>query len=197
MSDNKFNEIWNDKKKRSRLNYAIFFIILGILFIVNNLNSASGEGKYPPDYYKLKRSANQDAPKFTLKDLNDNEVSLENYKDKIVILNFWSYSNINSQKMVDELKQLKEKYKESDVEILALSIDELKNGSFEKLKDYSLSKEINYLVLRCSQITSNKYGNVKEVPVTYVIKKDGKIYTRYDNWTPKSLLERDINLLSK
>ena len=196
-SENKLKEIWNDKKKRSKLNYTIFFTILGILFIVNNLNSESGEGNYPPDYYKLKNSANQEAPKFTLKDLNDEDVNLENFQGKVVILKFWSVLSEGSQKMAKDLIQLKEKYKDSDFEILALSIDELSNNSFDEVKKYAELNGINYPVLRCNQITSNKYGNVKEVPVTYIIKKDGKIYTRYDNWTPRSILERDINLLLK
>lgn len=194
-NESKIKEIMSDKKKRGRVYWTIFLFVLAVLFVVNNINSEEKPGPYPPDYLKLKRSANQTAPGFTLNSTENSEISLETYKEKIVLLKFWDMESNTSLKMIPDLIKLKEKFNESDFEVVSISLDKLKNGNSEELAAYVKSKGINYPVLTCDELTSKKYGNVKETPVVYMIKKDGTIYTRYDGWTPYSILERDVSLL--
>jgi len=194
-SKNKLKEIMNDKKKRGRVYWGIFLFILAILFVVNNINSEEKPGPYPPDYWKLKRSANQLAPAFTLNSIENKKVTLEDYKDKVVLLQFWDTGCRTSKKMVTALIKLKENFKNKSFEILSVSLDTFKNTPAEKVKTFAKENRINYPVLIGDEITNRKYGTVSKTPVIYMIKKDGIIYTRYDDWMPYSILERDVKLL--
>lgn len=193
----KLKEIMSDKKKRGRVYWVIFVVILAILFVVNNISSEEQPGPYPPDYWKLKRSANQSAPAFTLNSVENKEINLEDYKDKVVLLQFWKTDCGTSQKMIPTLRKLKEKFADKSFEIVSITLDKNEDGSAEAVKNYAKEADINYPVLIGDELTSRKYGNVSKTPVIYMIKKGGIIYTRYDDWMPYSILERDVTILLK
>ena len=63
---------------------------------------------YNPHMEKQKQlQLNQEAPNFTLLDLNGNTHSLQDYKEQIVILNFWSaecpWSHRSDEKIIRHL----------------------------------------------------------------------------------------------
>jgi thiol-disulfide isomerase/thioredoxin len=65
------------------------------------------------------------APDFSLKDLNEEEIKLSNFKDKeIVILVFWATRCPYCLKEIPALKKIDEEYKDKGVKILALNIKE-------------------------------------------------------------------------
>ena len=69
---------------------SILFIILGVGFIFGPRNSVSAadDPMAAAGIYRLIEKPN--APDFTLEDVEGNPVRLEDFKDKIVLLFFWT-----------------------------------------------------------------------------------------------------------
>lgn len=128
------------------------------------------------------------APDFTLKDMDGNEVSLSDYKGKIVILNFWEvsckYCKLEMPEFNELNKQLKE---EKDAVILAVDSQE----SHETVNDYITSEGIGLKVLldEDGSIT-NKYVpyGIEGFPTTFIINSDGSFYTYILGATDKKTL---------
>ena len=65
-----------------------------------------------------------DAPTVSLKDVNDGDVNLQQYKGKVVLVNFWATWCAPCKSEIPLLIGLHEKYGSRGFEILGLSMDE-------------------------------------------------------------------------
>ena len=125
------------------------------------------------------------APDFTLEDVDGKNVSLSDYRGKIVFLNFWATW---CQYCVMEMPDLEEVHQEfskgNDAVILTVNSDKDpdmvrkfmdKNGlTLPVLMDYT--DEVNWM-----------YG-VSGIPVTYIIDRDGYAYGRIPGMTDKNTI---------
>lgn len=159
------------EKQRSRLYTIIFFVVVGILFIINNSADDTKQGPYPPNY-------NQ----------NQGELlKLEDLKGKVILLDFWATWCPPCREGIPDLVLLKEKYKNMDVEIIGISVDAItRNGATATdvipfMKNY----KINYPIVRSDEITINSFGNIRSIPTSFLIDKDGNIVARYEGVVSK------------
>ncbi len=114
-------------------------------------------------------------PDFTLKDLEGNEVSLSDYKGKIVILNFWAvWCKYCIEEMPDFNKLDKELSEAGDAEILAVNVQE----PYDTVNDYITKNGIDLKVIldEDGAISSGIFG-INSYPTTFVVNKDGSLYT--------------------
>ena len=75
------------------------------------------------------------APSFTLKDINDNDVSLSSYKGKVIIVNFWATWCKPCQEEMDDLESAYKKNNDNGLVILGVDVREEKKDVLEFLKD--------------------------------------------------------------
>ncbi|MEK6657188.1 MAG: redoxin domain-containing protein, partial [Nitrospirota bacterium] len=75
-------------------------------------------------------SIGETAPDFNLKDLEGKDVSLKDFKGKVVFINFWATWCSPCKKEFPELNKFYETYKDNDLVVLAVNSD-LKKGSVE------------------------------------------------------------------
>lgn len=113
------------------------------------------------------------APNFTAKDLSGNSVSLSGLSGRIVVLEFWATWCPPCRSSVPELIALQDKYRDRNVTVLAVSVDEGRNLS-AKVQDFTKENKINYTVLLGTEAITRAY-KVKNIPVLFVIDKTGKI----------------------
>jgi thiol-disulfide isomerase/thioredoxin len=66
--------------------------------------------------------AQEKAPDFTVKDLSGNEVSLKDYRGRIVLLDFWATWCVPCRTSIPELVELRKKYKSKEWVIFGLPI---------------------------------------------------------------------------
>jgi peroxiredoxin len=111
-----------------------------------------------------------EVPDFSLPLVGGEELTLSDYKGRVVFLNFWATW---CPYCVDEragLQALYEKYREQGLEIIAVSIDQ---GDIEKVKKFVDERELTFLnVHDKSSKTSLEYG-VRGVPATIFIDPSG------------------------
>ena len=125
------------------------------------------------------------APDFSLENDKGEKVTLQDYKGKVIFIDFWFDACVPCQQMFERLKPLKAQYAgNKDLVFLCVSIDE--KGVWKKAKDkvqaehlYTNNKGRYHPVLR-------DY-NVDGYPTIYIIGKDGLVFDEAPSGYPELL----------
>lgn len=132
--------------------------IIGIIFLMISLVSFSNSAK---------------APNFNLKDQYGVVHSLENYKGKVIFLNFWATWCPPCKKEMPDIENIYKEYGENKKDMVILGVNSEKENEVKKfLKDkgYTFPTVIdeNSEVMR-------KYF-IQAFPTSFVIDKEGNVY---------------------
>jgi peroxiredoxin len=131
------------------------------------------------------------APDFALKDLDGKTIKLSDYRGKIVIVNFWAtwcqYCNLE---MPDLNKLSSELEKEDDAVLLAVDVQE----SADTVRKYLKSNKFGLKVLLDEDGEVTQRYSVSGFPTTFVINRDGFVYTYNVGATDKQSL---LDILDK
>ena len=123
------------------------------------------------------------APDFTLRNLNGNLEGLNEFKDKVVILNFWATWCAPCLEEMPAFEKLYRRYRSQGLTVIAVSLDKGDKSKVEKFVDeHSLTFPV---LLDLDGIAERIYPSFT-IPFTYVIDKRGKIAARVDgakNWS--------------
>jgi peroxiredoxin len=167
------------QKQKNYIYTGIFFTIIIFLFIVNNYNGEPEEGPYPPHYLESMQ----------------NYLRLSDYRDKVVLLCFWTTWNENSRKIMPELVSLKDSYKESEFEIIGVALDAATRSgkTKENLATFIEEYGINYPVVYGKSKTISDFGGLPSLPAIFIIDKNGKIIAHHQGKVSKAVLINDIN----
>jgi thiol-disulfide isomerase/thioredoxin len=122
-------------------------------------------------------AAKPSAPDFTLQDLAGNEVSLRQYKGKIVFLDFWATWCPPCRKSIPELVDVQEKYRDQGLIVLGISADDPRKVSDKSLLDFKKRYRINYSILRANySVTTDYFGSANmALPTLFVIDREGRV----------------------
>lgn len=111
------------------------------------------------------------APGFSLQDLSGKTFHLEDYRGKVVLVNFTTTWCPYCKKDIPFLKRMYDRYRSRDFVILSVYIQE----SREKVSSFARRYELPYPVLLDTEgFASSRYG-VRGVPTKVVIAPDGSI----------------------
>lgn len=107
------------------------------------------------------------APNFTLESLQGEEVSLEDYRGKIVLINFWGTWCQYCDKEMPDLQRLHE---END-DLMVLAIDVMEER--EKVEEYIKKGGYDFKVLLDTKGEVARTYLVSGFPTSYFVDKDG------------------------
>ncbi len=181
------------QKYKSWIYTGIFVTIFAIFFIVNNSGSEAEQGPYPPNYNKANTSGTRLAPDFTLKTTEGKNLTLSDYKGKVVILDIWATWCAPCRRMIPDLVELKKQYGDKGFEIIGISVDQqTKPDVVPFIRNY----KINYPVVYMDQKVWNEYGGFPSIPTSLILNKEGEIINKHVGLIPKNVIEKEIkNLL--
>lgn len=112
------------------------------------------------------------APPFTLKGLDGKNISLGDYKGKMVLLNFWATWCKPCREEMPAMQKLYDMFVDEGFVILAVSID---RGKVEAVKAFVDELKLTFpIALDPTQEVRNKYF-VNALPTSYLIGPDGKM----------------------
>lgn len=123
---------------------------------------------------------------FMLKDLNDHDVGLNQFKGKVVLVNFWATWCIPCRIEIPWLMELQDKYSARGFTVLGVAMDEegkcvvapfVQN---ERFKVGEKRRAMNYPVLIGNDATTQKFGGLLGFPTSVLISRDGRIVRRFD-----------------
>ena len=135
---------------------------------------------------------------FKLEGLDGEKHTLDEWKGKVIVLNFWASWCAPCQYEIKDLVKLQSEYGEKGLQVIGVGIDEAR-----KLANVKRTLEINYPVLVADPTRStrllSRWGNDRQiVPYTVVIDRDGAIrYIHRGQLTPDVFGEFVIPLLKK
>lgn len=157
-------------------------IIFWVWVVVLTLVSPSFAGEDQP----------VDAPKFSIPSLDGHELSLNDYRGKYLLVNFWATWCGPCKMEMPSLESLHQKYKKQNFAIIAVSNDIF---GAQVVEPYIQAEHYTFPVgLDPKLRVSNQFG-VTSLPTTFLINPQGKIIgvlNGAENWVdPKTLLYFD------
>ena len=135
------------------------------------------------------------APNFTVKD-GDHTVSLDQFRGKIVVLNFWASWCPPCVEELPSLEQMQADLKDKGVVVVGVSVDDSADDYHKFLKDHN----VNFVTVRdpgtqsangVNAAVSSMYGTYK-FPETYIIDRNGIIRRKVIgvvNWNQQEMVE--------
>jgi len=152
-------------------------------------------GKYLPDSAGG-NTVYEEAPDFTLTNINGEEVTLSDYRGKAVILNFWASWCPPCRSEMGYFDELSNEYEGGDE--LAVLMVNLTDGGQETVETASSYLEVNGFtldVLFDTEGTAASLYSVSSIPVTYFIDKDGYIRQTNVGAMEKQTLRMEVTKL--
>ena len=130
---------------------------------------------------------------FTLKDMNNRNVKLSDYKGKVILLDFWATWCGPCKIEIPWFVEFQQKYGSTGLQVIGVSVDD----SVEKLKPYVNQFKMNYPVLQGlhHDDVQDAYGPMWGIPVTAVISREGKICAKHTGLGTKQAFENEIKSL--
>ncbi|MBR9978657.1 MAG: TlpA family protein disulfide reductase [Bacteroidetes bacterium] len=120
----------------------------------------------------MQAQVGEEAPAFSLKDKEGKTFSPESLKGKIIVLNFWATWCPPCRAEIPAFKNVYEKYKSKGVEILGVSLD---HKGWSVITPFVDKYKINYPVVLGGAEIAKAYGNVRSIPTTFIIDRDGNV----------------------
>jgi peroxiredoxin len=117
--------------------------------------------------------AGMSASTFTLKNLAGEEVSLEDYRGKKVMLNFWATWCPPCKEEMPAMEQFY-KDKSKDVEILAVNLDPQNN-----VKSFVKDNELTFPILLDEDGATQQTNSIISIPTTFIIDEHGLILKKH------------------
>jgi peroxiredoxin len=127
-----------------------------------------------------------DAPDFTLKALTGEDITLSQYRGKVVLLDFWATWCGPCMQSIPELVRIQKKYKDKGLVVLGVSMDTLSQADDGQILKFMRTFGITYPVMRDNGTVSNTYygDSPAAIPTMHIINKEGKIIETISGFSP-------------
>ena len=109
---------------------------------------------------------------YELPDVNGQMQSLDQYKGKWLVVNYWATWCSTCMKEMPELISLHESNKDNDIVVVGISFESIEQ---KLLKEFVSDKSIPYTVLNTEPVRVTPLGKVPALPTTYIIDPEGKV----------------------
>ncbi len=130
------------------------------------------------------------APNFELKDLSGKRVSLEDFRGKPVLLDFWATWCGPCRMSIPLVQDFYARHKAEGLVVLGLNMDEDRSGVFSFIQNYKMS----YPVLFAADSTAPADYEVGGIPYFVFIDPNGHILQIYEGFSPDMVTHLEHNL---
>lgn len=131
------------------------------------------------------------APEFTLPQLDGGDLRLSAYRGKVILLDFWATWCDPCREEIPHFVELQQRYASSGLQIIGVSMDD----SSEPVRPFYQQFHMNYPVVMGNAQTGALYGGVLGLPITFLIGRDGRIYSKHIGATSLEVFEKEIRSL--
>jgi peroxiredoxin len=157
-------------RRRDVRQLTAFVVTVGVLLI----GRAAVATEHLFEAMGMTKVAGKAAPDFTLPSIDGQQVSLQQYRGKVVFLNFWATWCIPCREEMPGLEQLHQKYQSEGLVVLAIDLKE----SAEQVKTFFQKHGLSFPSLLDQQGSVFRDYLVAGMPTTYLIGREGKLLAR-------------------
>lgn len=141
---------------------------------------------YPAIKSRISRpAANGMAANFSLADLQGKKVNLSDLRGKVVLVNFWASWCPPCKMEIPGFQRVYEAYKDRGFVVIGIALDDVK-PSF--IRDMGMT----YPVVMADNKVVKDYGNVRLIPTSFLIDKNGRIIKKIMGIYLEDTLKRDL-----
>jgi peroxiredoxin/YHS domain-containing protein len=132
------------------------------------------------------------APAFTVESLKGEDVSLQDFKNKTVLIDFWATWCKPCLKTMPQLQQLYQSYADKGLVVLGISVDE-DEDRIKKIKKWIDKMGISYPVFSdAKEAPAWHTFNVKAIPALFLVNKDGQIVAQWRGKIDHKQLKNEV-----
>ncbi|HEV1995364.1 MAG TPA: TlpA disulfide reductase family protein [Candidatus Acidoferrum sp.] len=121
------------------------------------------------------------APEVTFKDLDGKDATLDQYKGKVVLVNFWATWCDPCYIEIPWLIEMQQKYEAKGFTVLGISMDEEGKSAVapflakERFNVNGQKLPMNYPIVIGNDDVADKFGGLLGYPTSFLVSRDGKI----------------------
>lgn len=156
------------------LNIFILSLMLILVSACGNSGRQTGREAGEEENPASQKANLGEAPDFKKTDLEGQTIRLSDFKDKVVLLNFWATWCGPCRREIPALIKLQQEFNEQLV-IIGIALDE---EGFDVVRPYAEEMNINYPIVTDDYSYGEKLGGIYMVPTTYIIDRQGFITAR-------------------
>ncbi|MGB6191315.1 MAG: TlpA disulfide reductase family protein [Terracidiphilus sp.] len=141
------------------------------------------------------------APAFTLEDLSGKKISLESFKGKAVLINFWATWCGPCKLETPWLVQLRDQYAAKGFEVIGISTEGEDLSTGDKagwarqkadIAKFVKAEKMDYPVLINGDSLAKPYGGLDAMPTSFYVDRNGKVVASQMGITSKEDMENNI-----
>jgi peroxiredoxin len=133
------------------------------------------------------------APDFKLQTIDGKTIQLSDFRNKIVIVDFWATWCPPCRRGIPDLIALQNEYKK-DLVVIGISVDrETRDG----VAEFARKQGINYSICYFTDKVVDDFGGIEGIPTSFVIDRKGNIVDSHVGLVDKDTYEQVIKKLLK
>jgi len=134
------------------------------------------------------------APAWSLKDVNGQTVSSEQFKGKVVVLDFWATWCGPCRQEIPGYADLQRKYGKDGLVIIGVSLDSDEHAS-DTVKTFVQKFGVDYQVVMGDDAVQTAFGGMDAIPTTFLIDRAGQLRDHKVGAEPTKEYEKKVTAL--
>ena len=127
------------------------------------------------------------APAWKLKDLDGHEVSSDQFKGKVVVVDFWATWCGPCVEEIPGYIALQKKYGPRGLVMVGVSLD--RKGPAH-VKQFAVANGMNYTLVMGDEAVVEAFGSFQAIPTTFLISREGRILNQKTGAAPAEEYEK-------
>ena len=116
--------------------------------------------------------SNTPAPSVALKDIKGHRFSLNEYKGKVVLVNFWATWCPPCRKEIPDLIRMQRDYRTKGLRIIGITYPP---QTAAEVRRFAKRLRMNYPVVVGTKATKSRFTSSETLPVTVVVDREGRV----------------------
>jgi thiol-disulfide isomerase/thioredoxin len=158
--------------------------IAGAILLIAILTAAPRTLAQPP--------AETTAPAWTLRDLAGKPVNSDQFKGKVVVIDFWATWCPPCRKEIPGFVDLHRRYADKGLVIVGIALDRMGPSA---IKTFVEKFGMKYPVVIGDARIAETFGGIEAIPTTFVIDRTGKIVGKHVGYEGRETFEKEIKPL--